>query len=463
MAIVISKQRMIPVIIAFSFFMEAVDSTIINTAIPAMSRSLQVDPVDLKVALISYLLSLAIFIPISGWLADKFGAKKVFMTALTIFTLSSLWCGFSHDLMELIIARFIQGFGGALGLPVGRLILIRTFGQKNLITTMNQVITIGALGIMLGPLIGGVITTHFSWHWIFWINIPIGCLAILLANAWLDVTPPESVPPLDKIGFLLFGTALAGFSFGLSALSETSIDTMLSLSIILLSLLFLVAYVWHSHYQPHPIVKTELLRFRTFQIAVFSNLLCRLGFSGVPFLVSLLLQISLGCSAQLTGVILAPTAVGIILAKPIALRLLRRIGYKRLLIVNTIATGITIMLFALVNAHTSLVHIGLLTLIYGFMTATQFSAMNSLAFADIPQEHFSSATSIMGTLQQLSQSLGVAVSALCIRFYSSTLHANSVLTPTLFHHTFITIGCFTLMSTCLFLRLQPKDGHQMLT
>ena len=223
-------QRMIPFIISLSFFMEAVDSTVINTAIPAMSRSLMVSPIDLKIALISYLLSLAIFIPISGWIADKYGTKNVYIIASVIFTLSSLWCGFAHNVLALVIARFIQGFGGALTLPVGRLILLRTFGRKNLLTTMNRVITVAALGIMLVQLIGGFITVHFSWHWIFWVNIPVGLCTIVLAYYFMGSNEPKPVPPLDIIGFILFGIALSGIIFGFSALSEISMNLNIGLS-----------------------------------------------------------------------------------------------------------------------------------------------------------------------------------------------------------------------------------------
>ena len=213
---------MIPFIVSLSFLMEAVDATILNTSIPSISRALSVDPIDLKLALISYLLSLAIFIPISGWLADKFGAKRIFIIALAIFSLGSLWCGCASNLIALVIARFVQGLGGALSLPVGRLILLRAFGRKHLISTMNQVVTIGSLGMMLGPVIGGFISHYFSWHWIFWVNIPLGLLAIILASIWIEDSARISVPPIDMLGFILFGSGLASFSFGLSTLSDTN-------------------------------------------------------------------------------------------------------------------------------------------------------------------------------------------------------------------------------------------------
>jgi EmrB/QacA subfamily drug resistance transporter len=452
---------MIAFIVSLSFFMEALDSTIINTAIPAMSRSLSVEPIDLKLALISYLLSLAIFIPISGWLADKFGAKKIFLSALAIFTLSSLWCGFADSLLQLVIARFIQGLGGALGLPVGRLIIIRTFGREKLISKMNYVVTIGAMGIMLGPVVGGFITHYFSWHWIFWINIPAGLVAIILAYYYLPKSTPNKTYPLDKIGFILFGMSLAGFTFGLSAFSETSIKTSAASTILLVSILLMIAYMLHSHRQLQPIVKTDLLRLRTFRVSLIGNLIARLGFGGVPFLVPLLLQISLGYSPEASGMLLAPTAIGILLGKPIALPLLRLFGYKRLLIINTFLAGVSIWIFAIVNSTTSIYVISLLTFMNGFMLSLQYSCMNSLGYADVAPEDLSAATSMMSTLQQLSQSFGVAVSALFIRLFSST-SKDLVLTSPIFHYTFFAMGFFTILSSVIFIQLQKEDGRQMI-
>lgn len=264
-------------------FMEAVDTTIINTAIPVMAQSLNVNPVDLKLALISYLLSLAIFIPISGWIADKFGIKNVFITAVCIFTLSSIWCGFTNTLSELICARIAQGLGGSLTMPLGRLIILRTCERHELINKMSIVVMVASLGLMLGPLLGGVITYHFSWRWIFWVNIPVGILAVGLASKLLPYMPPRAVPPLDKLGFVLFGCGLATLTFSLSMASESHVTIMQFMTTFFIALLLLGGYIKHSYKRPHPIVKVELLRTRTFCISILGNLLARLSFGGVPF------------------------------------------------------------------------------------------------------------------------------------------------------------------------------------
>lgn len=451
-------NRAIPLIVSLSFFMEAVDTTVINTAIPAMSYSLHVDPVDLKVALISYLLSLAIFIPVSGWIADKWGLKRVFISALIIFTLSSFACGLASTLSELVVARFIQGFGGALGLPVGRLILLRTFGREHLISMMNQVVMIGALGMMLGPVIGGVITHHFSWSWIFWVNIPIGVFAISLAYHCLPSSQPEEVHPLDKTGFVLFGAGLASFTFAMSALSETTVSNHFAISILLGSMVLLLLYAIHSHHQAYPIVKTDLLQIRTFRISVSGNLLSRLGFGGIPFLIPLLLQIDLHYSPQVAGLLLAPTAIGVFTSKPLALVFLRNVGYKRFLIINTVLSGFSIWTFASITISTPIVIIVFQTFSYGFILSLQYSAMNSLAYADLSAGDLSAANSIMSTIQQLAQSLGVAVSALCLRFFSTQF----MLSPHMFHFTFLAMGLFTLCSSFIFVKLNKEDGQQMI-
>ena len=280
------KKNIILFIVAFAMFMEAVDTTIINTAIPVMAQSLNVNPVELKLALISYLLSLATFIPISGWIADKFGIKTVFIAAITVFTLSSIWCGFTNTLGELICARILQGIGGSLTMPIGRLIILRTFERHDLIAKMSIVVMFASLGMMLGPLLGGIITYDFSWRWIFWVNVPVGILAVYLSSKLLPTMPPRPVQPLDKWGFVLFGGGLATLTFGLSMVSESNATTLQTVVMLLIALLLLIGYTKHSYKRKHPIVKVELLYTRTFFVSVAGNLFARIGFGGVPFFIA---------------------------------------------------------------------------------------------------------------------------------------------------------------------------------
>jgi len=456
------KKNIILLIVSFAMFMEAVDTTIINTAIPAMAHSLKIDPINLKLALISYLVSLAIFIPISGWIADKFGAKKVFIAAIFLFTISSIWCGSTHTLFELIVARFIQGLGGSLTLPVGRLIIVRICERHELITKMSIVVMVAALGMMLGPVLGGIITSHFSWRWIFWVNIPVGMLTIVMALYLLPDMPSHSVHRLDKSGFILFGSGLAALTFGLSSLSESDTQNSIAFLIILIATFLLIAYIWHARRIRYPIVKVELFRSRTFFISVIGNLFSRLGFGGIPFLLPMLLQIALGYSPQLSGLLLAPTALGVLLVKPLSLSFLRFFGYKKLLLFNTFLVGLSLFSFSQINAHTSVYNIAWLTFIYGFLIALQYTAMNSLAYANMTHENLSAATSIMSTIQQLAQSFGVAIAALLLRFFSSSTTGNNVMTTTLFHQTFLAMAIITLFSMIIFINLKKEDGHELI-
>jgi EmrB/QacA subfamily drug resistance transporter len=452
------NRKWIGLTVSLALFMEALDTTIINTAIPAMSQSLHVNPVNLKIALISYLLSLAIFIPISGWVADKFGIKQVFMTAVLVFTLSSIWCGFAHNLYELVIARILQGLGGSLTIPVGRLILLRVFARHELINAMSRVIMVAAVGMMLGPVLGGYLTHYLSWQWIFWVNIPVGIATMSIAFLALEKTPAKRVPALDKWGFVFFGSGLATLTFGLSALSESNLSTAYTSSILITSILLLTAYVWHSRHQKYPIVDTHLFNSRAFKISVLGNLASRLGFGGAPFLLPLMFQIGLGYPVQISGLLLAPMALGVLMIKPFSLYFLRLFGYKRLLIINTMLVGFALWTFTFITNDTSLINIACMTFIYGFLISLQYSGMNSLAYADIQQEHLGAATSIMSTMQQLAQSFGVAVSALLIQYFSPGL----VLTTIVFHQTFFMLGCLTLMSILVFVKLKANDGEQMI-
>jgi EmrB/QacA subfamily drug resistance transporter len=455
-------KRFIPPVVSLAMFMESVDATIINTAIPAMSRSLHVVPIDLKIALISYLLSLAIFIPVSGWLADKFGIKKIFILALGVFTLSSIACGFSNNLWELVMARTCQGLGGSLMTPLGRLMIVRWFERTEFIQTMNRVIILALIGPALGPFLGGWITQTFSWRWIFWINVPFGILNILLAVYLLPEERADKSPPLDKRGFLLFGLGLAGFTFGLSALSESEVSLFVTTAIILISLTLLLLYIFHARHQLFPVLHTALFRLRTFRVSIAGNLLTRAAFSGMPFLLPLMLQLSLDYSPSVSGMMVATLAIGAMLVKSFSRRLIMYTGFRRLLLINTILLGLSLLLFATITVNTSVWCIGLYGLIFGFLMSLQFSAVNPLAFAEIPPEELSNATSIHSVTLQLAQSFGVALCALILK-HAGSMSDNHSLTLNAFHHTFLIISLLTVLSTAVFLLLKKEDGANLIS
>ena len=456
------EKRIIGLIVSLALFMDALDTTIINTAIPAMAASLRVHPVDLKIALISYLLSLAVFIPISGWIAEKFGIKRVFIVALSIFTLSSFFCGYATNLLQLVCARTVQGLGGSLMLPLGRFIILRTFKRHELVQAMSSVIMVVSIGVMLGPLVGGIITDQLSWSWIFWVNIPVGILAILMTSRFLKPVAPKKVKPLDFIGFILFGGGLAALTFALSDLSESTASETIALTILCTAIAMLSFYFYRAKKQVNPIIDLNLFSIRTFRISVFGNLCARLGFGGVPFLLPLLLQVGLGYSAQLSGLLLMPLAIGILLVKAVSLPVMRWVGFRRLLMVNTFLVGFALWLFLLVNQTTPLVIIAAFTFCFGFLISLQYSGMNSLAYADITPEQHGSATSIMSTMQQIAQSFGVAMSALLLRFFSSLNGQNFPLTTAVFHRAFLALSFLTFLSTLVFINLKQGDGASVL-
>ncbi len=455
-------KRMVVFIVSLALFMDGIDATIINTAIPAVSHSLQVHPVDLKIALISYLITLAVFIPISGWIGDKYGVKRVFMAAIAIFTLSSLWCGYAHSLLELVLARSAQGLGGALMLPLGRLIILRNFERHELVKAMNHVIMVVSIALMLGPLAGGFITDRFSWHWIFWVNIPVGLFTIGIGAYYLQPILPQKVRPFDSVGFILFGGGLSALTFSLSDLSESSTNQQNVFFIMGLGIVMLIAYFIYSRRQRHPILNTELFRIRTFRISILGNLLSRLSFGGMPFLMPLLLQVALGYSAELSGLLLVPLAFGVLIVKAITLPIFRYFGFRQLLIWNTLLVGFSLWAFMMIGEGTTLYVIAILTFIFGFLISMQYSVLNSIAYADLTSDDLSSAASIMSTVQQLSQSVGVATAALLLRFCSLLSGNPILLTPVIFHQTFFVMGLFTFIPILIFIHLKAEDGHQLL-
>ena len=457
-----STKTLTKFIVSLALFMDVLDSNILNTAVPVMSNYFHVSPIDLKIALISYLLSLAIFIPTSGWTADHYGAKPVFISAFGLFTISSFFCGLSHTLNELVIARIMQGIGGAFMVSLGRLMMVRAFKKHEFVQAMNTVIMVVSLGVMTGPFIGGVIVDHLSWQWIFWVNIPTGLFAILLASYHLKETTPKNKRPFDFFGFILFGGSLATMVFSLAELSESTINQHITILRFTVSVTMFLAYIFYSKGKKYPLIQLNLLRFRTFRISVTGNLCARLGFGGVPFLLPLMQQIAFGFSAQLSGLLLLPIALGIIFAKNMSFRILKKLGYKKYLLMNTFFVGFILWTFYFVTTHTPLFVIAILTFLFGVFISAQYTGMNSLALAEIPPEALSASTSITSTVQILAQSFGVAIGAILLRLYGSRINNLFHLTQTDFHRAFFTLGIITFMSAIVFLQLRKGDGEQML-
>ena len=454
-------KRIAIFITSLALFIETIDTTILNLAVPAMAQSFNTEPLNLKMALISYCLSISIFVPISGWIADKYGAKRIFIYSLCMFTLSSVFCGYATNLFELTIFRALQGVGGAMMLPVGRLIISRVFDKHEIIGAFSHLAIFAALGTLLGPLLGGLITQYFSWPWIFWINIPVAILLIILACRFPAFFPEQEVSPLDKLGFLLFGGSLACLTLGLSALSEDTLSVIQALLIIIMAFGLMALYRVHSANIQYPIVNTKLFQIRSFRVSMIGSLAGRLAFGSIPFLLPIILQVGLHLSPKTSGLLLAPWAIGIMLAKPLVFNLVQLLGYRRLLIFNTIAVAFSTGGFITISAHTPFVLIGLLTFIYGFLISIQYGGMNSLTYADISNEDLGHATSMLGTMQQLTLSISVAFCSVVIKIFSSIAPTTLEINMVAFHACFLIMGLMILCSTLIFMELNSEDGRQL--
>ena len=448
----------LPWIAAMAFFMQALDATILNTALPAIAQSLNRSPLAMQSAIISYTLTVAMLIPVSGWLADRFGTRRVFMLAVSLFTLGSLACALSGSLGELVIFRVVQGVGGAMMMPVARLALLRAYPRSELLPVLNFVTMPGLVGPILGPLLGGVLVTWASWHWIFLINIPIGIAGLLYARKYMpNFTTPRR--RFDLSGFFLFGLSLVFISSGMELFGERIVATWLALLVIVGGLLLLLAYIWHARRHPTPLIALPLFKTRTFSVGIAGNIASRLGTGCVPFLMPLMLQVGFGYPAFIAGCMMAPTAVGSILAKSVVTKVLRGFGYRRTLVGITIFIGLMIAQFAIQSPGKEVWMLILPLFILGMAMSTQFTAMNTITLADLSDENASGGNSVLAVTQQLSISLGVAVSAAVLRFYEGFENANTI---EQFHYTFITMGVITVISAAVFMLLRAKDGNNLI-
>jgi len=455
-------KRYLPWVVASALFMEQLDSTIINTAVPAMAASLNVTPLSLKAVVTSYILSLAVCIPISGWTADRFGTRRVFSIAVAIFTLSSVLCGLSLNVPMLVAARIIQGMGAAMMMPVGRLAIIRAFPKSELLMAMNFVIIPALIGPLLGPTIGGLIVHWLPWRVIFFINVPVGLVALWLIHQHMPDYRGESDRPLDVVGLVLCGSGTALLSWLLEIFGEHQLGVTSATVLMLVSLSLLAGYGWHARQVNFPLLRLALFRVRTFRVSVVGGFITRLGLGGLPFLLPLLYQLGLGLPAWQSGLLMMPATAAAMGMKMISGPLLQRFGYRKILIVNTLMIGATICMFAGVTSATSISIIVVLGLAQGFFNSLQFSSMNSMAYADIVSEDSSMASTIASSLQQMSMSFGLACGSLVTGWYLGDLpQSDRVAVTEALHHAFLTLGALTMISSISFWTLRPTDGESV--
>ena len=451
-------QALLPWLIAVAFFMESLDTTILNTGVPAIARALHVVPLSMRSVLSSYTLSLAVFIPVSGWMADRFGTRRVFAAAIAVFTLGSLLCGVTNDISFLVASRLLQGLGGAMMVPVGRLTLVRTFPKAELVKAMSFVAVPSLVAPMLGPLVGGLIIAWLNWRFIFFVNIPIGLLGlVLVARKFPDFRGARKTP-LDIIGLILFGVGIALLSYVLEVFGEHLLRPAEVLCVFAVAVLLLAGYALNSRRIRYPLLQTDLFRLRTFAVAAAGQFITRLGIGGVPFLLPLLYQVGLGLTPVQSGLLIMPQAAGAIATKAFLPRLLKRFGHRFILLSNTVMVGLWILAFATITAATPLWLIVVQAFCFGAQTSIQYASMNTLVYADVPPRKTSGAASIASTLQQLSISFGVASAGLLTAFVLPAAGATAAPMLGGLHVSFLVLGAYTILTTLVFLPLKKADA-----
>ncbi len=454
-----SAKRLLPWLVAMAFFMESLDTTILNTGVPAIAKALGVMPLSMKSVLASYTLSLAVFIPISGWMADRFGTRRVFSSAIGLFTLGSVLCGLSSDIHILVACRILQGCGGAMMVPVGRLTMVRTFAKSELVRAMTFVAIPGLIGPMLGPLVGGLIVGYFHWRVIFFVNLPIGLLGLYLVYRHLPDYREEHPSPLDVVGLILFSSGIALLSYVLEVFGEHSLSGLEILGLLAISLALLAGYGLHSVTAAYPLLRLALFRLRTFRAAVAGGFITRIGIGGIPFLFPLLYQVGLGFTPIQSGLLMMPQAVAAMSLKATMPGILARLGYRAVLISNTVILGLLILFFGTIGARTPLWLVVSQVFAFGFFSSLQFTSMNTLVYADVTEPQTSGASTIASTMQQMANSFGVATASLATAiFIPDRFRSNPPEMIHGIHLAFLVLGAWTILSALTFQELRRGDG-----
>jgi EmrB/QacA subfamily drug resistance transporter len=455
-------KRFLPWLVAVAFFMQSLDTTILNTAVPIIAKALGIAPLSMKAVLSSYTLSLAVFIPISGWMADRFGTRHVFAWAIGTFTLGSVLCGLSNDIHLLVASRILQGVGGAMMVPVGRLTLVRTFPKSELVRAMSFVAIPGLIGPMLGPVAGGLIVGYFNWRLIFFINLPIGLLGLYLVFRNLPDYRQAVNHPLDFIGLALFGSGIGLLAYVLEVFGEHTLSSLVIGELLVISVICLAAYGWRATRVEFPLLQLSLFRIRTFRASVAGSFFTRLGIGGIPFLFPLLYQVGLGFTPIESGLLIMPQAVAAVSLKMVMRRILKRFGYRRVLIFNTVMLGVMLLSFATIGAGTPVWLIVTQVFIFGVFTSLQYSCMNTLVYADVTTKQTSGASSITSTVQQMAISFGIAsASLLAAVFVPDRFHTGAPEMVVGIHKALLILGGWTIFSSVIFSELRKEDGDTL--
>ena len=454
-----ARTFVIPLIVATALFMENLDATVIATALPSIARSLGESPLTLNLAITCYLLSLAVFIPVSGWVADRFGARRVFQAAILVFLLGSIGCGLSQNLWQMVSARVLQGLGGAMMVPVGRLVILRTVEKAQLVKAMAYLTVPALIGPVVGPPLGGFITTYASWHWIFWINVPIGIVGLILAQRLIPDLKEDKVPRLDGRGFLLSGLGLAALVFGFETLGHGMLPDWAVGSLLGGGATLVLLYCLHARRHPAPLLELKLLRIPTFRTSMLGGLLFRVGMGALPFLLPLMLQLGFGLNALESGLLTFAGAAGALTMKFVAGPILRRHGFRRVLVANSVICAGFLALNAAFTPATPHWLMIACFLAGGFFRSLEFTAVNALGYSDIMKEQMSRASAFASMAQQLSLSIGVGLGALVLHLTIGGGGGEPGAAD--FAPAFLAVAAVTLLAVPVFLRLPDGAGAEV--
>ncbi|MDR6660526.1 MFS transporter [Tardiphaga sp. 804_B3_N1_9] len=455
-----NKERLIPLIVASALFMENMDSTVIATSLPAIAADIGTSPLTLKLAITSYLLSLAVFIPASGWTADRFGARAVFSIAIGVFMIGSIGCALSQSVTHFVIARIIQGLGGAMMTPVGRLVLLRSIDKSSLVSAMAWMTVPALIGPVIGPPLGGFITTYFSWHWIFLINIPIGCLGIYLALRFIDPIRSEDPERFDLLGLVLAGVGLAGIAFGLSVAGLNLLPWPIVAALVGIGTVSMTLYVIHARRTASPVLDFSLMRLVTLRAAIIGGFLFRLGIGALPFLLPLLMQVGFGLSPFQSGMVTFGSAVGAMGMKTLAARIIRAFGFRNVMTVNAVVSSVFLAACALFTVTTPLMLILIILVVGGFFRSLEFTAINTVAYAEVETAQMSRATTLVSVNQQLSISAGVAIGAFSVES-TMLMRGMTELSAADFAPAFLVVSVISAASAWFFWQMPDDAGHEI--
>jgi EmrB/QacA subfamily drug resistance transporter len=448
--------RWLPWVVAIAFFMQSLDGTILNTALPAMAADLAENPLRMQSVVIAYMLTVALLIPGSGWVCDRFGTKRVFFSAIFLFSLGSLACALSHSLTVLVVSRILQGLGGALMLPVGRLVILRSYPRSELVRVLGFVTVPGLLGPLIGPTLGGWMVQYLTWHWIFLINLPVGAIGCWAIWKILPDLRGSARVRFDGMGFLLFGAAMVLITIAMEGLGELHLPHLRVMLLLFAGMACLAAYWLRAGHIDNPLFSPRLFRTRSFAVGILGNLFARLGGGALPFLVPLLLQVALGYSPSDAGMSMIPLAAAAMLAKSIAKPLIERFGYRVILTCNTLLLGVGLASLGLVTPHTPYVLLLIQLSCLGAVNSMQFTAMNTVTLIDLDDREASSGNSLLSVVAQLAMSLGVACAGALLGGFSTSVGIDGSATLEAFQLTFLTIGVMTMLAAAIFAQLSNK-------